>query len=138
MASSQLSGCKAQDDTTIMRKIFMVFALALTTAAVSQQASAHAHLKSQYPAADANMEVSPQALTLTFTEDIEPAFSGVEIINANQKAVSLAEAERAPRQHNQLIVPLQKPLTSGHYQVNWHVLSVDGHKTNGNYTFSVK
>ncbi|WP_338556385.1 CopC domain-containing protein YobA [Erwinia sp. E_sp_B04_7] len=121
-----------------MRKIFMVFALALTTAALSQQASAHAHLKNQYPAADASMEASPQALTLTFTEDIEPAFSGVTITDAGQKAMPLAEAERAPQQHNQLIVPLQKPLTTGQYQVNWHVLSVDGHKTNGNYSFSVK
>ncbi|MEM6050206.1 CopC domain-containing protein YobA [Erwinia sp. P7711] len=119
-----------------MRKFSLVFALAL--AVFSQQVSAHAHLKNQYPAANANVEASPQALTLTFSEDIEPAFSGVEIIDGNQKAIPLAEAERAPRQHNQLIAPLKQPLVSGHYQVNWHVLSVDGHKTQGNYSFSVK
>ena len=123
---------------TIMRKFSLVFALALSVAAFSQQASAHAHLKNQYPAANASVEASPQALTLTFSEDIEPAFSGVEIVDGNQKVIPLAEAERAPRQHNQLIAPLQQPLTSGRYQVNWHVLSVDGHKTQGNYAFSVK
>lgn len=121
-----------------MRKFSMVFALALTAAAFSQQASAHAHLKSQYPAANANVEASPQALTLTFSEDIQPAFSGVVILDGNQKAIPTAKAERAPKQHNQLIAPLQQPLPSGHYLVNWHVLSVDGHKTNGNYSFSVK
>lgn len=115
----------------------MIFALALSAAAFSLQVSAHAHLKNQYPAANASVEASPQALTLTFSEDIEPAFSGVEVTTGSQ-AVPLAKAERAPKQHNQLIVPLAKPLTSGHYQVSWHVLSVDGHKTKGNYTFSVK
>ncbi|MGE9549950.1 CopC domain-containing protein YobA [Erwinia amylovora] len=122
----------------LMRKFSLVFALALTAMAFSQQASAHAHLKSQYPAANASMDASPQALTLTFSEDIEPAFSGVEVLDGNQKPVPLAKAERAPKQHNQMIVPLEKPLANGHYQVNWHVLSVDGHKTNGNYSFSVK
>lgn len=106
--------------------------------AFSPAALAHAHLKSQYPAANGNVEASPQALTLTFSEDIEPAFSGVEILGSGQKAMPTAEVERAPQQHNQLIVPLEKPLSSGSYQVNWHVLSVDGHKTKGSYTFSVK
>ncbi|WP_158784853.1 CopC domain-containing protein YobA [Pantoea sp. BAV 3049] len=122
----------------LTRKFSLVFALALTATAFSQQASAHAHLKSQYPAANANVEASPPALTLTFSEDIEPAFSGIEVLDGNQKPVPLAKAERAPAQHNQMIIPLEKPLANGHYQVNWHVLSVDGHKTNGNYSFSVK
>lgn len=112
--------------------------MALSAAAFSTQVFAHAHLKNQYPAAGASVAASPQALTLTFSEDIEPAFSGLEVTDSNQQAVALAEAERAPRQHNQLIVPLEKPLTSGKYQVSWHVLSVDGHKTKGNYSFSVK
>lgn len=120
------------------RKFSMVLALTMMSAFSCQQALAHAHLKSQYPAANATMEVSPQALTLTFSEDIEPAFSGVEVSNAQQQAMALKEAERAPKQHNQLIVPLEKPLASGDYQVKWHVLSVDGHKTKGNYRFSVK
>ncbi|WP_428943257.1 CopC domain-containing protein YobA [Pantoea sp. FN060301] len=122
----------------LTRKFSMVLTLAVMAAASSQQALAHAHLKSQYPAANATMEVSPQALTLTFSEDIEPAFSGVEVLDKAQQPMPLTEAERAPKQHNQLIVPLEKPLASGDYQVKWHVLSVDGHKTKGNYRFSVK
>jgi len=121
----------------LTRKISLLSAFVLA-ATFSPQVSAHAHLKNQYPAANANMDVSPQALTLTFSEDIEPAFSGVAMIDGNQQSVSLAKAERAPKQHNQMIVPLEKPLTNGHYQVNWHVLSVDGHQTKGSYTFSVK
>ena len=110
----------------------------LVAALFAQQAAAHAHLKTQYPAADAVMTASPQALTLTFSEDIEPAFSGLEIAAANQQPVALGKAQRDAKMHNQLIVPLEKPLTRGSYQVNWHVLSVDGHKTKGRYSFSVK
>jgi len=37
-----------------------------------------------------------------------------------------------------MIVPLEQPLTEGKYTVSWHVVSVDGHKTHGQYSFSVK
>lgn len=122
----------------LMRKFSVFFISALAASVFSQQALAHAHLKNQYPAANASVAASPQALTLTFSEDIEPAFSGVDLIDAGQKSVPLAKAERSPKQHNQMIVPLNKPLVSGLYQVKWYVLSTDGHKTNGTYHFSVK
>jgi len=54
------------------------------------------------------------------------------------EAVALEKAQLNPQQHDQLIVPIAQPLASGQYQVNWHVLSVDGHKTKGSYSFSVK
>jgi methionine-rich copper-binding protein CopC len=30
-----------------------------------------------------------------------------------------------------------QPLTAGTYKVEWRVLSVDGHKVNGDFTFTV-
>jgi methionine-rich copper-binding protein CopC len=36
------------------------------------------------------------------------------------------------------VVPLEQALKAGTYQVDWHVVSVDGHKTKGSYHFSVK
>ncbi|WP_130835230.1 CopC domain-containing protein YobA [[Erwinia] mediterraneensis] len=112
--------------------------LVASASLVSQAALAHAHLESQYPAARAVMESSPQALTLTFSEDVEPAFSSVEVQNSQQQKMSTGKVQRNGREHNQLIVPLTQPLPAGNYQVNWHVLSVDGHKTKGSYDFSVK
>ncbi|XXN65243.1 copper homeostasis periplasmic binding protein CopC [Enterobacter ludwigii] len=112
--------------------------LALSTLAFSQFALAHAHLKSPVPADKAVVEHSPQQLTLTFTEDVEPAFSGVEVLNAQHQPVAVEKAKLNNKQHDQLIVPIAQPLPSGSYQVNWHVLSVDGHKTKGSYVFSVK
>lgn len=112
--------------------------LASSTLVFSQFALAHAHLKTPVPADKAVVESSPQTLTLTFTEDVEAAFSGVEVLNAQHQPMTLEKSKLNDKQHDQLIVPVSQPLPSGRYQVNWHVLSVDGHKTKGSYTFSVK
>lgn len=99
---------------------------------------AHAHLKHQYPAADAVMESAPQALTLNFSEGIEPAFSGITLVGPEKQKLETGKAKVAADDNKQLIVPLSAPLPARQYQVDWHVVSVDGHKTKGSYHFSVK
>jgi len=99
---------------------------------------AHAHLKHQYPAADAAVDAAPQALTLNFSEGIEPRFSGVSVKDANQQPVETGAVKRNEKDPTQLIVPMASSLKAGTYQVDWHVVSVDGHKTQGSYRFSVK
>lgn len=99
---------------------------------------AHAHLQGQYPAADAEVAAAPQALTLNFSEGIEPNFSGVQVTGAQQQIIRTGSAKRNENDKKQLIVPLEQPLTPGVYTVDWHVVSVDGHKTHGQYHFTVK
>ncbi|EBD0850706.1 CopC domain-containing protein YobA [Salmonella enterica] len=81
---------------------------------------------------------SPQALTLNFSEGIEPGFSGATITGPQQELIKTRPAKRNEQDKTQLIIPLEQPLKSGAYTVDWHVVSVDGHKTKGKYTFSVK
>ncbi|PXW19050.1 copper homeostasis periplasmic binding protein CopC [Pantoea sp. JKS000250] len=117
----------------------MVIALAAAgLMAFSSLAAAHAHLQSSAPAAKAQVTTSPDALTLNFSEDIEAAFSGVTLLDNAQKPVETTKARVEADQKNRLIIGLSQPLKAGSYQVNWHVLSVDGHKTSGSYRFSVK
>lgn len=113
------------------------FAL-ITTLFVAPAVLAHAHLKGQYPAADADVTAAPQALTLNFSEGIEPAFSGIKVTDAQQKPIKTGAVKRNEKDKTQMIVPLEQPLTSGKYTVSWQVVSVDGHKTHGQYSFSVK
>jgi methionine-rich copper-binding protein CopC len=98
---------------------------------------AHAHLKQQIPAAD-SVVTAPQALTLNFSEGIEPGFSGVVVTDAQKQVIKTGTATRDEKNKAQLTVPLEQTLASGTYQVDWHVVSVDGHKTKGSYHFSVK
>ncbi len=61
-------------------------ALALVAAVMTTPAVwAHAHLKAQQPAANATVDASPEALILTFSEGIEPAFSGVTLTGPDGK-----------------------------------------------------
>ena len=106
----------------------------LTTASVF----AHAHLQQQIPAADSTVSVSPQALTLTFSEGVELSFSGVTLSGRQNKPVATGKLARSDGNKVQLTLPLNEPLAAGEYTVEWHVVSVDGHKTKGQYHFSVK
>ena len=104
----------------------------------SAGAFAHAHLQQPLPAAGSEVDASPQALTLSFSEGIETQFSGVTLTGPQQKAIPLGRPVRSDKNKAQLTVPVEQALTPGAYTVDWHVVSVDGHKTKGQYTFTVK
>ncbi|WP_368543768.1 CopC domain-containing protein YobA [Enterobacter soli] len=110
----------------------------LLSSAVAPSALAHAHLKQQSPAADSQVAVAPQALTLQFSEGIEPAFSGVTVTSEDKQTIKTGAISLDDKDKTQLTVPLDQALSAGTYRVEWHVVSVDGHKTKGSYRFSVK
>lgn len=115
-------------------RLSVAFAGLLTAAG----ALAHAHLEQQIPAAGAQLAASPQTLTLSFSEGIEPAFSGVTVTGPQQHAVATGKLTSSADNPAQVTVPVAETLPPGEYTVAWHVVSVDGHKTKGQYTFSVK
>ena len=99
---------------------------------------AHAHLQQQIPAANSEVSPAPTALTLNFSEGIEPGFSGVTLTGPDKRIIPVGKAARSESDNAQLIIPLNETLRGGLYTVEWHVVSVDGHKTKGQYQFSVK
>ncbi|HDR2819568.1 TPA: CopC domain-containing protein YobA [Enterobacter bugandensis] len=109
----------------------------LASMVISPSVLAHAHLEQQSPAADSQV-ASPQVLTLNFSEGIEPGFSGVVVTDAQKQVIKTGTATRDEKNKAQLTVPLEQTLAPGAYRVDWHVVSVDGHKTKGSYRFSVK
>jgi methionine-rich copper-binding protein CopC len=82
------------------------------------------------------VSVAPKSVILTFTEKLEPAFSTVEVQNAQGASVQAGKATVDPNDRTRLRVAL-KPLSPGTYKVIWHVLSVDTHRTQGDFSFSV-
>jgi copper resistance protein C len=110
-------------------------ALALTAPSV---AFAHALLVKAVPAVGGTVSASPTQLKLSFTEGVEPRFSGVELQSADGRAVTTGTASVDPSDKATLIVPIKSPLAPGSYKVSWHVVSVDTHKTQGSFTFDVK
>lgn len=113
-------------------------AVFLSAMLTTPSAFAHAHLQQQIPAADSTVSASPQALTLTFSEGVELSFSGVTLTGPQNKPVATGKLARSEGNKAQLTLPMTEPLAAGEYTVEWHVVSVDGHKTKGQYHFSVK
>ncbi|AWY38705.1 hypothetical protein DKY63_01800 [Pseudomonas putida] len=113
----------------------------LTTAALlgsllaASSVWAHAHLKSQTPAADST--VSPPAeLSLIFSEGVEADFSKVTISKDGTEILVKSLATQGGDKKTLIVTPAV-PLTAGSYKVEWHVVSVDTHKSEGAYAFKV-
>jgi len=98
-------------------------------------AHAHAMLDHASPAVG-SAGAAPKAVTLWFTEQLEPAFSTIEVHNAQGANMQAGKAAVDGKDRTQLRVPL-KQLPPGTYKVIWRVLSVDTHRTQGDFTFSV-
>jgi methionine-rich copper-binding protein CopC len=93
----------------------------------------HAHLSKSIPAAGAAVS-TPTEIVLAFTEPLEAAFSTIELRDSAGKTV---KTDKVVVKDNVMRLPL-KSLAAGQYTVNWRVLSVDTHKTDGKFTFTVK
>ncbi|ART62665.1 copper homeostasis periplasmic binding protein CopC [Kushneria marisflavi] len=109
--------------------------LFLIALSISTQALAHAHLKSSTPEEGGRVS-NPQEISLTFSEGLELPFSDIDVVSTDGDSVTLDEA-RLQEGGKTLVAPISEPLESGSYDVHWHVLSVDGHKTQGQYRFDV-
>lgn len=116
----------------------LVCMAAIVTVAYSTAVLAHAHLKSSVPAADATVSATPTSLRLRFTEGVEVKFSGVKVSGPGQGKVKLGHAMLAPGSDDTLEVPISGAMPAGEYTVRWHILSKDGHKSKGSYTFTIK
>jgi methionine-rich copper-binding protein CopC len=110
----------------------LILALFLARAA---PAEAHAFLDRADPRVGSTVAVAPPALTLVFTEPVEPTFSRVALTRADGTAVATGEIVHP--EPATLRVPLP-PLAPGTYTVTWAVVSVDTHPTEGRFTFTVR
>lgn len=99
-------------------------------------AEAHAHLDRSLPAAGSTSAEAPKEILLWFTEALETKFSSIEVRDAKGVAVQDGTAGGVPGNTAQLRIKL-KPLTPGTYTVKWRVLSVDTHRSQGDFKFRV-
>jgi copper resistance protein C len=97
---------------------------------------AHAFLERANPPVGSETAASPSELAITFTEGVEPLFSTIEVHDANDAVLSTGKPHTAPNNDRRLTVELPK-LPPGTYTVIWHVTSVDTHKTEGSYRFTI-
>ncbi len=113
---------------------FLLACAALVAATGS--AFAHAHLVSAIPAVDSTVAVAPGEVTISYTEGLEPKFSSIEVTSASGARVDKGDAHLVGTDAKRFAIGLQT-LAPGVYTVTWHATSVDTHKTEGHFTFTV-
>jgi methionine-rich copper-binding protein CopC len=105
--------------------------------AIQSQARAHAFLDHADPKVGGTVTNAPTEVKIWFTQNIEPVFSSVVVQDDKGKEVDGKVMRQDEKNKCLLIVPVP-PLPDGVYTVVWHVVSVDTHRTQGHFKFTIK
>jgi len=114
-----------------MRMLITAVSLLLLSLGASS-ARAHAFLNHASPLVGSTVSAAPQEVLLTFTQNLEGAFSTVQVTGPNGARVDQGKQVSG----NTMRVGI-KASVAGTYHVHWRALSVDTHTTQGNFTFHV-
>jgi len=115
-----------------MRKFLTIVPL-LLIALAPVAAQAHAFLDHASPLVGSTVPAAPHEVVLTFTQNLEAAFSTAQVTDASGARVDQGKAQVSG---STMTIGL-KSLGPGSYKVHWHVLSVDTHSTEGTFSFHV-
>jgi copper resistance protein C len=97
---------------------------------------AHAFLDHADPGVGSRTRNPPTAVQVWFTEKLEPAFCRLQVFDGSGAEIDKRDMtmDSANGAALKVSLPALKP---GKYKVVWHVVSIDTHSTNGEFTFEV-
>ncbi|GAA2567955.1 hypothetical protein GCM10010435_47160 [Winogradskya consettensis] len=117
-----------------MKKALAALAAILVVLLPAAPAWAHAQMIASTPAKDATLTTAPTAITLKFTERLNPGFTTIVLSDAARQRIPAAPPAIDSATGT---LTLTQPLTNGPYTVAYRVVSVDGHTVQGSYLFTV-
>lgn len=94
----------------------------------------HAFLDHADPKVGSTLHEPPARVTVWMTENLEPAFSKLQVFDAKGTEVDNKDTKVNA---NTMTVSLPK-LVFGTYRVSWQVVSVDTHRTSGTFEFTIQ
>lgn len=112
--------------------------LALVTLLLAAtNAWANAFVDHAEPAVGSTVDTPPTEIKIWFTENVEPAFSQIQLLDRRRRLVTQNKAvvDSDDPALLKLSIP---PLKPGRYKVSWKVVSVDTHMTVGTFSFTVR
>ena len=89
------------------------------------------------PRVGSEISTLPAQAKIWFDAELEPLFSTIEVLDANQEKVDKGDGRVNPGDHTMLEVSLPT-LPAGTYEVSWSVVAHDGHRTEGRFSFTIK
>ncbi|HZK79528.1 MAG TPA: copper resistance CopC family protein [Humisphaera sp.] len=125
---------KLDADPTRIQYAYLAIVLLLAMTGV---ASAHAFVDRAEPKVGAESNSAPTEVKIWFTQQIEPAFSKIRVLDADGKQVDKKDL-RQDKDNKKLLIVSLPHLAPGTYKVEWKVVSVDTHRTSGDFKFTIK
>ncbi len=120
-----------------MKKLYgVIFFSFLLLFMWSGNAWCHAFPDHSEPGAGAIVSATP-SVRIWFSCALEPAFSSLKVLGADGKKVDKGDSHVNKSDATLLEVNLPT-LSPGTYRVIWNVVSRDGHRTEGDFSFTVK
>src|SRR5262245_36419021 len=104
---------------------------------LSGTAWGHAFPDHSEPKVGGTVAVAPNHVRIWFDGALEPAFSSVHVQDANGQRVDMDDSHVDSADPTLLEVNL-RPLAPGRYHVVWSVVARDGHRTEGDFAFTVQ
>jgi methionine-rich copper-binding protein CopC len=114
--------------------IVLSLANAMSLVVMEKDVWAHAYPAVSSPANNATLREGPREVRIQFTEGVEIAFSQITVKRQNGEVVSQGKLRQLA---DDTVATDLKPLALGTYVIEWQVLSVDTHVTEGVLRFSV-
>jgi methionine-rich copper-binding protein CopC len=109
--------------------------VAFSVAAGAPAANAHAEGVATSPVGNTQV-ASPALISVTFTEDLILEYSYISLFDGAGNPVP-QEPATVDASGKELSSAIPQTLAAGIYRVVWHALSVDGHETDGDFSFEV-
>jgi methionine-rich copper-binding protein CopC len=111
-------------------------ALATLAATLSPLAFAHASLVDSFPAKGQTVTGSPSEIHLTFNEHVEARYCRIKLVSNAGKNFD-ADRPAADKANPNAIIAAVPVLKPGVYSARWTAVGGDGHKTHGDFSFTV-
>ncbi len=100
-------------------------------------ARGHAYPDHADPRVGSTVNASPDRVRIWFDSELEPAFSTITVHNSQDTTVDNKDGRVNPSDATLLEVSVPR-LPPGKYRVVWNVVARDGHRTAGDYLFTIK
>ena len=119
-----------------MKLLCRILGLAVVLLLPAARVNAHGFLEHSDPSVGSKVHSAPVAVRIWFTEAIEPRLSSIQVFDATGKQVDKKDTHSDPSNRSLLQVSLPRR-GPGRYKVVWRIVSVDTHRTNGDFTFQI-
>lgn len=116
-----------------IKLIVVIFSVAILFA---NHVSAHARTEKTVPRAGEILDSLPAEVIVYFDSEIEPKFSKLRVVDSQNQQVS--KGISSDENDTKVLRTTILSSGSGTYHVYWNVVARDGHRTKGDYVFTVR